>query len=590
MKYLLSTFFLSLLTILTTIAQPFNHSFHRSAINLGYTLYEGQNDQYLIGGATGQFAGWPNFDGYLMSIDTMGNILWEYTLNGNDFSEIRHINHITYADSIGYYLVSTSETGCDYGTPDGIHMIDSSGILVWSGPMDFIDNGVNKFEYLHDFDLLVQSPNSGTLYNYDILGFLQAEYTLFSDPSITIEDILKTKDPKVALMSRHHVFMTDWSQSTNIVQATASFDEEVLLIDYMETNESMIVVTEERIVRLDGDNLSEQGLSLLGEWGTPVETYCSSDHIYLLMVDYNQYTLVTYDSALNLIEELPLEVTSRASISDFIVKNGQLTCLGNLHSRPAYYTDFVPFYNNRGSDIYIRSWDLDQEIQSAMDVSLSEVTVDDTTVVVAENEFCEYSSLSMNITYSNIRVKITNNGADILNEVALSTANFPCSFFCPATVTNAVYYTGVDLQPGESTVLYFGNHQTYFSPFSSNFSLCIWASSPNGLIDNNLADNLSCLSISVDPVVSTNEVNPDSPEIQVYPNPTTDYLHLRTSMPSFEKVSLSITNMLGNTLMSRHISSFGYEYSLDVHSLPPGVYLLHFNSGARKRSIRWVKK
>lgn len=79
-------------------------------------------------------------------------------------------------------------------------------------------------------------------------------------------------------------------------------------------------------------------------------------------------------------------------------------------------------------------------------------------------------------------------------------------------------------------------------------------------------------------VVSTEEINP-SISLQVYPNPSSDFIEVR--LPGQQLQSLQVFNSQGQQIIASSPSQ--EQITLDVGRFPPGIYLLQVQSKKGKR-------
>jgi FtsP/CotA-like multicopper oxidase with cupredoxin domain len=84
-----------------------------------------------------------------------------------------------------------------------------------------------------------------------------------------------------------------------------------------------------------------------------------------------------------------------------------------------------------------------------------------------------------------------------------------------------------------------------------------------------VADAASCV-VGVDEVVQTPE------EIQLYPNPTTGELYLRTAAATAG--TLRILDIQGRTLQSLRLPAYAGDQRISIDGLPPGLYLVNWRT------------
>lgn len=79
----------------------------------------------------------------------------------------------------------------------------------------------------------------------------------------------------------------------------------------------------------------------------------------------------------------------------------------------------------------------------------------------------------------------------------------------------------------------------------------------------------------------------DKKKISIYPNPTTDVLHITGELQSFTK--LEMHNMLGQKVLQQSVNNEEIV-SVNTESISVGVYLLTLSNGNQKQTFRIVKK
>lgn len=85
---------------------------------------------------------------------------------------------------------------------------------------------------------------------------------------------------------------------------------------------------------------------------------------------------------------------------------------------------------------------------------------------------------------------------------------------------------------------------------------------------------------------STSALNVDqSINLNIYPNPTTDIVHISVEGLSTQKGKLTLTNAIGQTVYATTMS--GNDHSLNTASLPSGIYTLIYSSekGSRVEKV-----
>ena len=95
------------------------------------------------------------------------------------------------------------------------------------------------------------------------------------------------------------------------------------------------------------------------------------------------------------------------------------------------------------------------------------------------------------------------------------------------------------------------------------------------------SDVLDCSYMSVD----------DMPAniAQIYPNPTTGIVNIMTKS-SFDKISVSLTDLSGRILQTDNVSMNGNSASIDISQKPTGVYILKIVTPNDSQSFKVIKK
>lgn len=79
--------------------------------------------------------------------------------------------------------------------------------------------------------------------------------------------------------------------------------------------------------------------------------------------------------------------------------------------------------------------------------------------------------------------------------------------------------------------------------------------------------------------------------LQFFPNPTSDYLVLRLSASEFRNVKITVTNMLGQEILSKNweVQWFG-EKVLDLTTVPSGMYFVTLENNGKKHTEKIIVK
>jgi hypothetical protein len=83
--------------------------------------------------------------------------------------------------------------------------------------------------------------------------------------------------------------------------------------------------------------------------------------------------------------------------------------------------------------------------------------------------------------------------------------------------------------------------------------------------------------------------NDKATEILVFPNPTTDVLHLQLNKV-FDKMNVQIFNSGGQMVKQLTLSSSNQTITIPVQNLAAGKYWLHLESGGEKQVLQFIKQ
>jgi len=160
---------------------------------------------------------------------------------------------------------------------------------------------------------------------------------------------------------------------------------------------------------------------------------------------------------------------------------------------------------------------------------------------------------------------------------------------------SVVTYTGTGLEPttpvSDPTVNVFGGFASAVAELAStNEPIVVYAgSSTDGLSGQNL--------YFAKQQIGLNTSNFDFPDILIYPNPTTDILHIQTggmmeSMRVFDLTGREM-NLSGSKSFIAPQSgpaSGGIHASLDVSDLPSNIYLIQFTANGLSKTYKFIKR
>lgn len=84
----------------------------------------------------------------------------------------------------------------------------------------------------------------------------------------------------------------------------------------------------------------------------------------------------------------------------------------------------------------------------------------------------------------------------------------------------------------------------------------------------------------------------DPKKVEVYPNPTTDFLHVKFEEPQAKRVRVNLHNIIGNALEAEVEILDDHQLRVKVKDLPTGYYFLALRDADTngKRSFKFLKR
>ena len=150
-------------------------------------------------------------------------------------------------------------------------------------------------------------------------------------------------------------------------------------------------------------------------------------------------------------------------------------------------------------------------------------------------------------------------------------------------------YTPPNLPNGATDLLSPTDNGSFTLTVSSFNNLAISASMSIKVWDPKDVNNPDTITITINAAKMGIENNllPSS-FADVFPNPATDHINLKTSQPGFEPVNAVIYNTLGKTVSEQSIS--GGTTTLPVYDLPKGIYILRLHDQYGREAMKQFVK
>jgi hypothetical protein len=564
-------------------AQSLHHSYHHSAIDIADCIAPIPDGGYLIGGSIGQFQGWPVFRPYLMAIDQQGDVLWEHTFSDIEYTELGIIEDIVFDEGQGMAYLIAYTSGCDYGLPHALYQVSPEGDISLLAELEY---EVKNIDFIPNLGPIIQYYYYNIFHYYDIEHATLQEIDVLDEYSFFTQSIVTADSTRLAAVDSDQAFLIRLSATSPSIEGEANIASGKD-ISYLPSDDAFVVLGAETLYKLNGSSLETENVVSVNDWGAPIRVKCANHQVYVLFYKNEMYNIIVFDHLLNFVEEVNLSPAYNHA-TDFEVQGNRIVVTGYANSSLSDHP-YSLFYDNLGSDIFVRSYNPGQSNPSGIDIGLSEVRCSDTTITILDEAYCNGSIQAMSLYFSNIQLEVTNQSEAILNDMVLNVGNNICSFICPSASVLSQPYSNLNLPPGQSSTLTLGNFSTLYVPYQDNYELCIWASSPNGYLDDNFTDNISCMPVDITTIVSADTPGPLATSLKVYPNPATDVLYIDTGETLAPGSSILIKDVLGASLQQMQAGHNQQVHELNVAHLPAGTYFVSVETHQNINTQKWVK-
>ncbi|MBL7804642.1 MAG: T9SS type A sorting domain-containing protein [Saprospiraceae bacterium] len=197
-----------------------------------------------------------------------------------------------------------------------------------------------------------------------------------------------------------------------------------------------------------------------------------------------------------------------------------------------------------------------------------------------------------NVKPDNVQITVSNRGTETIDSFSLVTENtrYLCSGMCGMVTQQCIKqsFTGLDLQPGESTTIspdYPGfNFVTGLaaSPLAKRYNFFIIL--PDNKLDYTLFNN-SFLSPEIATTIPDDELS--TPQPSCFPNPAGEHLSIVGYPKTNQRVEVVIFNFAGQTIQSAAVNTDAEgRTQIDIGRLSPGMYWLKMED----LSLKFVKQ
>lgn len=515
----------------------------------------------------------------LTMIDTIGNSLWEYDFTQNFPSYYEQIEVLDVQVKNDEYFVSVGASCCcDVGPPaphlfkidETGQILDSTATIRYSGLVEFGD----KHASINYFSVSILDEN---------FQYLVSDYLFPSSHFYNLTDIAFAKNQLLVSTIKH-------DDLCGLVRLTVqdfglgiySVDEECLGYSEIENIESngdglIYIQNENHIIALDSA-LNAVNEIFLPDSAKVINLKYEQDRLLVFMDSMSNYFVRIYGDDLNQLNEIAFEQNLKIIPKDGFLRLGKLYVVGEERSLHQDSSPYSFIEEDSRSTIFFRTYNLDGINEFPMhDIGISEVTTNGP--ALSSPNLCNYYEFpdcgpTETIKYDDVAVTITNYGDQTLNECTVNARIEHCgncSYFCARTFTFSKKYENLNLSPGASVEVQFGDIIVGDQPVSAIKELCLWTANPNNFIDKDISNDHSCLDV----IVKVDEVVMDATEVELYPNPSnTGEVFLDTKIVDKQK-RVIIFDSFGKIVEESIIENGVSSTMLNVNDLAKGIYFIN---------------
>ncbi len=471
--------------------------------------------------------------GYVLSVqrlDAQGNLLWEKT-NGFVFGETRPPENWFIAPD-GNLL------GASYNQIWKVN--PNSGDIIWKAVLEGVNGGfLNPFE----FELIPSTEDFFALGNPDFQLWKQSGP--MQTPIYVLEKLLETPSYYRYLGRAPNNWFYAWQvyPTNKIVRLNLDFQLDSLPINLIDHGQKDIAFGDEGFYLTESSAGTHRIRRFNGNGQDPVDLH--TNHQWLN----------------------PLAISAH---------KGYIGVIGEDGSGATNW----PIYNNTCTGAWVRSF---QELNPM----LSAITPDAAVIEVQQNTPVDTASLPnfpvgnvYNFEGGDFKISITNSGAIPIEDICLNVVfGFNQFYFCPYRPAKQIRYSNLNLAPGESTWLNFGDVLAE-AQAEVPTEICFWTSSPNQQPDAVHENDRFCHPLTY--VVAAKE--PDFGAFSIAPNPADQFADL-TFLEDVQGEPWQVFDALGRQ-MSAGICPARETLRLETAALPNGFYLFQVKNRVSKLLVQ----
>ena len=186
---------------------------------------------------------------------------------------------------------------------------------------------------------------------------------------------------------------------------------------------------------------------------------------------------------------------------------------------------------------------------------------------------------------STMDVPIQNTGAEKIDSFYFFSKGPLSSPYYSCTDEYLQAFHNLNLSPGDTTTLHITINRYWSTPNSTSYALSVYlySSSTNGKLDSDPSNDLSSYSTIV---LGIDKNSPDLSSVQIYPNPSTNILHIDNNTGL--NTIISVSDITGKEIMS--ITNPKNEFEIDISGWPTGIYFVKAWNGNGIKVEKLVKE
>lgn len=302
--------------------------------------------------------------------------------------------------------------------------------------------------------------------------------------------------------------------------------------------------------------------------------------VYLLCRQGDTSRIVTTDYDGQLITDYPLPFDKWKIPEKISVKNGKYFLAGMAGSGPT--GDIAPWQHYHASDCWIAVGNInDLTPQTSVDNDAAITGVIQPAPVWVDSFYSIGGDTTRyRLTGGDFSIQITNKGTAVLNEVdGLVAFLWNEDFFCSTRSAHRVHFSDLNLAPGTSMWLKYGDISADFQPYVSD-SICFWLAAPNLKPDADHTNDVYCAKLS--------SAYPDTATsagfFRVYPNPAHGWITVERPYDDLPE-HWHLINSLGQQVDSGIFENGQSILTIETRGLTKGVYVLKLGKNLEKLVI-----